>query len=311
MSSSTLTQRPTSTSTPRRRRAAAQGRTAWLLAAPFTILFIVFSAGPVITSFLLSFTDSTAAQLRSPLTANFVGVSQYVKLFADPNYRQAFLNTIIFVVVGVPLTMVVGFLLALALNSGINRFRAVFRVGYYTPVVTSIVAVAVVWKFILQPDGLLNTALGWVGLQGPNWLLSTTWALPALIIMGVWRNFGTLMIIFIAGLQTVPTEVIEASKVDGAGSFRRVWSITVPIMRPTILFGSVLTGVGFLQFFDEPYVMTQGGPLNHTLSVALYTYNQFSFGNYGFASASGYVMFAAVVLLTLIQFRFLRERPDR
>jgi multiple sugar transport system permease protein len=268
----------------------------------------VFSAGPLLASLAMSFTSFSAIDLRNPLGTSFVGFDQYVKLFQDARFWQAFLNTMEFVVIGVPLTMLVGFLLAVALNSGITRFRTVFRVGFYTPVVTSIVAIAVVWKFILQPEGLLNTILGWVGIQGPDWLQSTTFALPALIVMGVWRNFGTLMIIFIAGLQSVPAELIEASKVDGASGPRRIVSIVLPIMRPTILFGGVITGIGFLQFFDEPYVMTQGGPLDHTLSVALYAYQQFSFTNYGYASAAGYVMFLAVLLLTLIQFRFLRAK---
>ena len=129
--------------------------------------------------------------------------------------------TAYFVVVGIPLTMVVALALAVALNSGIEKFRTVFRVGFYTPVVTSIVAVAVVWKFILQHDGLLNTVLGWVGITGPDWLNSTTWAMPALILMAVWRNMGTLMIIFLAGLQTIPEDVKEAAAIDGANAWQR------------------------------------------------------------------------------------------
>jgi multiple sugar transport system permease protein len=195
-----------------------------------------------------------------------------------------------------------------ALNNGITRFRSAFRVGFYTPVVTSIVAIAVVWRFILQPDGLLNLILGWVGIAGPDWLNSTEWAMPAMILMAVWRNMGTLMIIFLAGLQNVPTEVLEAAEVDGANAWQRFFTVTLPILRPTLLLGAVLLSVGFLQFFEEPFVMTKGGPLDSTLSVSYFTFNQFGFGKYGLASAASYVLFIAIALLSLIQFRTLRSK---
>jgi multiple sugar transport system permease protein len=218
--------------------------------------------------------------------------------------------TATFVVVGIPVTMAVALALAVALNSGIGRFRAAFRVGFYAPVVTSIVAVSVVWKYILQPDGLLNTVLGWVGIQGPNWLNDTTWALPSLILMAVWRNVGTLMVIFLAGLQAVPQEVQEAAVMDGASPWRRFRSVTLPLLRPTLLLGAVLISVGYLQFFEEAFVMTQGGPLDSTLSTAFYTFEQFGFGKYGFASAASYVLFLAIALLSLLQFRLLRSSDD-
>jgi multiple sugar transport system permease protein len=218
------------------------------------------------------------------------------------------LNTGYFVVVGIPLTMAAGLVLAVALNNGITRFRSAFRVGFYTPVVTSIVAIAVVWRFILQPDGLLNLVLGWVGIAGPDWLNSTEWSMPAMILMAVWRNMGTLMIIFLAGLQNVPTEVLEAAQVDGANAWQRFFTVTLPILRPTLLLGAVLLSVGFLQFFEEPFVMTRGGPLDSTLSVSYFTFNQFGFGKYGLASAASYVLFIAIALLSLIQFRTLRSK---
>ena len=204
--------------------------------------------------------------------------------------------------------MAAGLALAVALNNGITRFRSAFRVGFYTPVVTSIVAIAVVWRFILQPDGLLNLVLGWVGIAGPDWLNSTEWAMPAMILMAVWRNMGTLMIIFLAGLQNVPTEILEAAQVDGANAWQRFARVTLPILRPTLLLGAVLLSVGFLQFFEEPFVMTKGGPLDSTLSVSYFTFNQFGFGKYGLASAASYVLFIAIALLSLIQFRTLRSK---
>jgi multiple sugar transport system permease protein len=174
-------------------------------------------------------------------------------------------------------------------------------------VVTSIVAVAVVWRFILQPDGLLNTMLGWIGISGPDWLHSTTWALPSLIVMTAWRNMGTLMIIFLAGLQNVPVELHEAATMDGASAWQRFRRITLPLLRPTLLLGAVMLSVAYLQFFEEPFVMTNGGPLDSTISMSLYTYKQFGFGNYGYAAALGYIIFVAVAVITALQFRALRE----
>lgn len=291
--------------------AAREERAGWLLTLPFLLLFLVFTAWPVIQSVFFSFTDIRNRDLRTPFAVDFVGLDQYAKAFADPQFQHAAFNTAYFVVVGVPLTMAIALAAAVVLNSGISRFRSVFRLGFYTPVITSIVAVAVVWRFLLHPDaGLVNTVLGWVGIDGPNWLGSTTWAMPSLIAMATWRNFGTAMIIFLAGLQAVPVALHEAAAIDGANAWQRFRNITVPILRPTILFVSVTTAIGYLQFFEEPFVMTQGGPLDSTLSASMYTYQQFSFGNYGYAAALSYLIFIVIVIVTIVQFRFLSERED-
>ena len=281
---------------------------AWGFAAPFMILFVVFMAGPILASLAMSFTDLTTRDLRSPFNVNFVGLENYVNLFQDPRFLKALSNTAVFVLVGVPLTIVLALLVAVALNNGINKLRTVFRVGYYAPVVTSIVAIAIVWKFILQPDGLLNGFLSIFGISGPNWLEDTTFALPSLIAMAIWRNIGTLMVIFLAGLQGVSQEQLEAAMMDGAGPVKRFVNVVIPAMRPTLLFAAVITGIGFLHFFEEPFVMTRGGPLDATLSTAMYTFNQFGFGNYSYASAASYVLFLGIVILSLVQFRFLRQK---
>jgi multiple sugar transport system permease protein len=292
------------------RRARRMTITAWLFALPFVVLFLVFMAGPIVGSLLMSFTDMTTRDLQTPFQVNIVGIDNYVRLFQDPRFLRSLLNTFTFVIVAVPLTMVLALAVALALDKGIRRFRTVYRVGFYTPVVTSIVAIAIVWRFILQPDGLLNGFLGLFGIQGPDWLQSTTWALPSLIAMAVWRNIGTLMVIFLAALQGVPREHHEAAMVDGANAWQRFWNITLPAMRPALLFAAVITGIGFLQFFEEPFVMTRGGPLDSTLSAAMYTFQQFGFGNYAYASAASYVLFLAIVVLALIQFRLLGRKED-
>jgi len=285
-----------------------QGLIAWGLAAPFTIVFTAFMMGPLLSSLAMSFTDFTSRDVRSPLAVNVVGLQQYAALFADPRFVRSLLVTGIFVLVGIPVTMLVALALAVALNTGIGRLRTFFRVGFYAPTVTSIVAVSVVWRYILQPKGLLNTVLGWFGIPGPNWLHDPAWALPALLLMAVWRNVGTLMIIFLAGLQAVPREVQEAAIVDGASPLRRLVGITLPMLRPTLLLGAVLISVGYLQFFEEAYVLTQGGPLGATTSAAFYIFEQFGFGKYATGAAGSYVLFLAIALVSLLQFRLFRSR---
>jgi multiple sugar transport system permease protein len=296
---------------PRSRIRSRQGLAAWGFALPFLLLFGVFIAVPVLASFVMSFTDLRSADLRNPLSVNFVGLRNYTRLFEDDVFLQAALNTAYFVLVGVPLTMVSALAVAVALNRGVTKFRTFFRVGYYLPVVTSIVAIAVVWRFLLEPDaGLVNQLLGLVGVEGRNWLNDTFWAMPWLILMAAWRNMGFLMVIFLAGLQAIPGHLYEAASVDGASSWSKFRYITLPMLRPTLLFGAVITGIGYLQFFEEPFVMTQGRPLNRTLSVSYDIYNQFGFGNYSYAAAMSYVLFIAIVVLTVLQFRVLGRRPD-
>ncbi len=302
----------TTAQAPARRRASRDARrqawVAWGFALPYMVFFAVFMLIPIVSSFAMSFTDFRAQDIPNPFAVGFVGLDQYLGLFRNAQFLNSLGVTFYFVLVGIPLTMAVALLLALALNSGIEKFRAVFRVGFYLPVVCSIVAVAVVWRFILQDEGVLNAALGVFGINGPNWLNDTVWAMPAMILMAVWRNVGTLMIIFLAGLQGIAPEMKEASAVDGATIWRRFVHITLPLMRPTLLLGAILTSVGYLQFFEEPFVMTNGGPLNATLSVSYFIYNQFGFGNYGTASAGSYVLFVIIALLSLVQFRVLREK---
>jgi multiple sugar transport system permease protein len=296
---------------PSRRSAATglgEGRAAWILALPFTLLFVVFTVWPVIQSLFMSFTDTRAKDLRTPFAVDVIGIDNYTRAFTDDTFLRAARNTAYFVVVGMPLTLLLALAAAVALDRGITRFRSVFRLGFYTPVVTSIVAVAVVWQFLLQKEfGLINTVLGWLGIEGPNWLGDPHWSMPALIMMAAWRNFGTGMIIFLAGLQAVPWALHEAASIDGANAWQRFRHITIPMLRPTILFVSVTTMIGYLQFFEEPFVMTNGGPLDSTISMSMYTYKQFGFGNYGFAASMSYIIFAIVAIVTAIQFRLLRE----
>jgi multiple sugar transport system permease protein len=293
----------------RRTARARQTQAAWTLATPFVALFAAFTVLPVVWSLLMGLTDTQSADLRSPLNVSFVGLENYLRLFQDDQFFTALRNTAVFVLAALPLTLAAGLAAAVALDRGIRRFRAVFRVGFYLPVITSIVAIAVVWKTLLEPrSGLVNTVLSWFGVDGPAWLADTRFALPVMIVMAVWRNLGTVMIIMLAGLQSVPQSLMEAAELDGAGPWQRFWRVTFPLLRPALLLTAVTTGIGYVQFFDEPFVMTGGGPLDSTLSASLYAYKQFGNGNYDMASAAGYVIFMLIVALTVLQFRMLRDK---
>ena len=188
----------------------------------------------------------------------------------DPTFRKAARNTVVYVLFAVPLTIGLGLLAALGLNQGVVRLRNMFRTAYFLPYVTSIIAIAVVWRLILGTDsGLLNGLLEKIGIDGPGWLTDPSWSLWSIIIMTVWHGFGLQMIIFLAGLQAIPNELYEAASVDGATRWHRFRHVTLPMLRPTLLFATVVASIGLIQVFEEPFVMTQGGPLDSTLTVAL------------------------------------------
>ncbi len=300
-----------------RRRRLREGRprtgrrhtaVAWAFMIPFGAVFLLYTAVPIVVSLATSFTDMHSADLQHPFSVDFVGLENYLNVFADPQFLRSVGNTLIFVVVGVPLTMAIGLTLALALNSGIRRGRAVFRGFFYAPVVTNIVSVALIWQYAFNQNGTVNEVLANLGFAGPNWLGDVHLAMPIVILLGIWRNFGTAMLLFLAGLQAVPDDVHEAASIDGAGAWRRLWSITLPLLMPTTLLISVLLSVFYLQVFDEPYLLTNGGPLGSTQSIALYTYNQFGFGNFGISSAASYILLILVATVSILQFRLLRPR---
>lgn len=294
----------------RQRRSLSQRNlSGWLFSTPFLVLFGVFMLFPIVATLLMSFTDFGARDVRRPLGAELVGLDNYVRLFGDEKFRTALVNTLYFVVVGVPLTLLLGLLVAILLNNGIDRARTFFRVGFYAPVVTTIVAVAVVWRFVLDPaDGLVAGIAAELGLTAPDFLGSETWAMPSLIAMAVWRNLGTVMVLFIAGLQAIPAEVREAARLDGAGAWQELRRVIVPLLRPTMLYAAVITTIGYLNVFEEPFVMTQGGPSDATLTVSLLMYREgFNFFHMGYASAMAYVLFVAIMGVTVLQLRLLKD----
>ncbi|MER6005779.1 carbohydrate ABC transporter permease [Nonomuraea sp. NPDC051941] len=296
------------TTVARRPRGSRRTGVAWLFLAPFAIVFLLYTAVPTVAALGFSLTDLRGTDLRDPFAVDFTGLENYLRLFQDESFLRDILNTALFVVVGVPLTMGIGFALAFALNTGIRRLRGVFRVVFFAPVVTNIVAVALIWQYAFNAGGTVNKVLGAVGFAGPNWLDDPNLAMPVVILLGIWRNFGTAMVLFLAGLQAVPQDVYEAAALDGAGRWRQLRNITLPLLLPTTLMVSVLLTVFYLQVFDEPYLLTNGGPLGSTESVALYTYHQFGSGALGTSSAASFVMLVLVMLVSVVQFRLLRPR---
>jgi ABC-type sugar transport system permease subunit len=294
---------------PGRGRGARATLTGYSFAAPYLVLFLVFLAVPILASLAMSFTDFSLGDVTAPLGAPFIGLANYGHLLSDDKFKQAAFNTAYFTVVGLAATLSLGLVAALGLNRALGRLRSVFRVGYYLPAVTSIVAIAVIWRFLLDPDfGLINGMLKQVGISGPNWLGTPALAMPSIIGIGVWRNLGNAMVLFLAGLQGIPEDVYEAARIDGATAWREFWRITLPLLRPTTLFVAVIMSIGYLQLFEEPFVMTRGGPLNKTLSVSMYMYQQgFSFFHMGYASSIGYVLFVVIAAVTAVQFRLLRN----
>ncbi|MFI1470146.1 carbohydrate ABC transporter permease [Streptomyces wuyuanensis] len=299
------------TAPPRRRdRLSTQNLAGWLYSTPFLSLFLTFMAFPVVATLVMSFTDFGLRNVTDPFSAEFIGLDNYTRLFEDEKFVRALLNTGLFVVLGVPLTIGCGLVAAVLLNSGIDRMRTFFRVGFYAPVVTAIVAVAVIWRFVLDPaEGLIAGLAGQLGLKSPDFLASETLALPSLVVMAVWRNMGTAMVLFLAGLQAIPAEVREAARIDGAGVLQEFRGITVPLLRPTMLYVAVMTTIGFLNVFEEPFVMTDGGPSDSTLTISLHMYRQgFDFFHMGYASAMAYVLFVIVLAVTLLQLRLLKDK---
>jgi len=292
----------------RRTRVTRRTAVAWLLLAPFTLVFVLYTLVPTVAALGFSLTDLQGMDLRHPLDVDFVGLANYARLLQDPVFRQDLVNTAVFVVVGVPSTMGIGFALAVALNSGIRRLRGVLRTVFFAPVVTNVVAVAMIWQYAFNANGTVNDVLGHLGFAGPDWLGDQHLAMPVVILLGVWRNFGTAMVLFLAGLQAIPQDVYEAAALDGAGWWRSLRHMTVPLLAPTTLMVSVLLTVFYLQVFDEPYLLTNGGPLGSTESVALYTYHEFGAGEFGMSSAASFVMLALVAVVAVVQFRMLRPR---
>lgn len=278
--------------------------------APALTAIGLFFFVPVLAALVLSFTDFDIYALGNVSVARFVGLRNYVQIVNDPLFWKALKNTLYFLLVGGPLSIAVSLGAALLLNAKLVRWKPLFRFVYFAPVVTTLVAVAVVWRFIYHPRfGLLNYVLALFGINPIDWLGDPDWAMPAMILLAVWKNFGYNMIIFIAGLQNIPVQLYEAASIDGAGFWQRFRSVTLPLLAPTTVFITIITMIGYFQFFAEPYVMTQGGPLNSTLSIVLLMYQQgFRWWSMGYAAAIAFVLFLFILLGSALQTWMQRRR---
>jgi len=287
----------------------SQATAAYWLIAPALSVIVVFFLLPVLAALALSLTDFDIYALGAFDNLRFVGLSNYVRLFRDPLFWVALKNTSYFVLVGGPLSVGVSLGAALLVSSRVVRLKGFFRAVFFLPVVTTLVAVAVVWRYLYHPRyGLLDYVLvGWFGIDPVDWLGDPQWAMPAIILMAIWKNFGFNMIIFIAGLQSIPDTLYAAARVDGANAWKQFRYVTLPMLAPTFLLVALITMIGYFQLFAEPYVMTRGGPLNSTLSIVLFMYEQgFRWWNMGYAAATAFVLFAIMLGATLLQLGFGR-----
>ena len=284
-------------------------RTAWLFLTPALLVLGVFFILPVFAALGLSLTDYDLYALADIRNLRFVGLHNYWALLHRPLFWSALGNTFYFVAVGVPLSIGASLVAALLLNSPLARLRPFFRTVLFAPVVTTVVAVAIIWRYLFNTKyGLVNDGLAEIGIHPIDWLGDPHWAMPTIIAFAVWKNFGYNMIIIMAGLQAIPLDLYEAARIDGASAPRQFWHITLPLLRPTMLLVVILTVAGYFQLFAEPYVMTEGGPLQSTVSVLYLMYEDgFKWWNLGTASAVAFMLFLIIFAVTTLLLRLARR----
>jgi multiple sugar transport system permease protein len=288
------------------RQEARAGR---LFLLPALGLIAVFFVLPMLGGLALSFTDFDIYAVGNPKLIRFVGFHNYAAALHSHDFWRALKNTLYFVVVGGPLSVIVSLVAASLLNARAVHLRSFFRTVYFAPVVTTLVAVAVVWRYLYHPHyGFVNQLLGVFGVSPIDWLGNPTWSMPAIVLLSVWKNFGYNMLIFLAGLQTIPDELYEAAAIDGAGAWSRFRHVTVPGLAPTFLFVGVTTMINQFQLFAEPYVMTQGGPLGATRSVVLLMYEEgFRWWRMGMGAAIAFLLLIITLVGALVQIRLQRR----
>ncbi len=286
--------------------------TPYLFVSPAMILLVTFGIFPILVAAVISTTDMNISAFASWSNVDFVGIDNYVQLFADADFWQALGNTALFAIVGVPAIILLSLATALLLNHSQSWFFKALRSFYFIPAITAIVAVSLVWSYLYNTQfGLFNYLLSLVGAEPVQWLSDPWMAKFSVGLVAVWRGTGLNIIIFLAALQGVPKEYLEAASIDGAGEWRKTFSITIPLLRFAIFFVAVTTTIAWLQFFDEPFVLTDGGPLGATTSVSIFLYKEgFRLNQFGYASAGSVVLFAIIAVITLIQLRLRRADDD-
>lgn len=279
--------------------------------APAMLLLLAFGVLPILVAFVVSLTDMNLAGLGDWSRITFIGLDNYTRLLSDGQFWQAMTNTGVFVLLGVPAVIVLSLVIALALNRSQSPFFRALRSFYFVPAITAIVAIALVWGYLFNTQfGLFNYLLSTVGLPPVPWLSDPVIVKFSVVWVAVWRGLGLNVIIFLAALQGVPKEYLEAAAIDGASELRRTVSIVIPLLRFAIVFVAITTMIAWLQFFDEPFVLTKGGPLGASTSISLFLYQKgFSASQFGYASAGSVVLFAVIAIVTIVQLR-LRRKDD-
>lgn len=272
---------------------------------PYIIFFCLFIAYPLIFSFILIF---HRWNIVTPM--EWIALRNFFRMFQDPLFARAIINTLVFLVLHIPLQIVIALIFAVLLNSAI-KFRGLFRSVYFFPVVVSGVVVTILWAQLYSYEsGLFNHILTTIGLPAVPWLIDPGFAMPSIAIMATWKNVGLYIVLFLVGLQTIPAYLYEAARIDGASGKDQFLNITLPMLNPTIVVIFILSTIGGFSLFIEPYIMTGGGPMNSTLSAMLYIYNQaFSFNHMGYAAALGFV-FALIILSVVMLQRKVLETGD-
>ena len=287
----------------------AEARAGWIMTAPALTAIGLFFVLPALASLMLSFTDFDIYALANLNNLRFIGLDNYQRLVTNPLFWQAMGNTMWFVVFGVPMVVIASLAAALLVNAKTLRWRAVWRVALFAPFVTTLVATAVVWNYLLHTRyGLINYALGQIGIAPVDWLGNPSTALPAILLFVAWKSFGYNMIIFLAALQAVPRDLEDAARVDGANAWMCFRHVTLPAIAPTVLLVAILTVAGMFQLFAEPYVMTQGGPARSTVTVLYFMFEEgFKWWNLGSGAAVAFILFLCILVVTLIQLKVARR----
>ena len=285
--------------------------TPYLFVSPAMLLLVAFGIFPIAVAAVISTTNMNISAFANWSNVKFVAGDNYAKLFADSDFWQALGNTGLFAVIGVPAIVLLSLAVALLLNSSQHWFFRSLRAFYFIPAITAIVAISLVWGYLYNTQfGLLNYLLSLVGMPQVQWLSDPVLAKFSVALVAIWRGTGLNIIIFLAALQGVPKEYLEAASLDGAGAARTTFSITIPLLRFAIFFVAITTTIAWLQFFDEPFVLTDGGPLGTTTSVSIFLYKEgFRLNQFGYASAGSIVLFAIIAVITLVQLR-LRKADD-
>lgn len=276
----------------------------YVFIAPAFLLIVIFTIYPVISSFILSFQEVRGIE------KSFVGLANYARLFQDPIFYKSLLNTFVILIIQVPIMIFLSLLIAVGLHSSMVKAKAFFRIAYFMPAITALVAASIVFMILLDEHfGLVNYFLSFLGIENIPWLNSPFWAKVSVILVMTWRWTGYNMVIFLAGLQNISSDLYEAASMDGAGKIRQFFSITIPQLKPVFIFTVVMSTIGTLQLFDEPFILTHGGPNSATMTITLYLYETgFKYFDFGYASAIAYVLVLITAIISWVQMKMVGEK---